>query len=219
MAYEYRKVSVLCAQRSGTYGQISGVSSQLSQESSQLAGVDSQLTRVRSHVVGIDLWDKRRNAFNFKGGSPVVAHPPCRLWAKLKGMSKMSLEDMGIEKDLGRHCVRMVVENGGVLEHPAGSDLFEDMGLPAGGYANEKGFTLEFPQRLFGHPMVKNSWFFFSGLSYDQIIPVRPPLNHQPVKKIEQLSANQRESTPSALAEWLLVHASMSKIDSQPVNR
>jgi hypothetical protein len=116
------------------------------------------------------------------------------------------------EKDLGRHCVKMVIENGGVLEHPAGSALFPDQGVPQGGYANEKGFTLEFPQRVFGHPMMKPTWFFFAGIPYDQILPVRPMLHFSPLKQIHHLSAAQREATPPALANWLLYHAAISEV-------
>lgn len=206
--YHYSKVAVLCAQRNGVYSRIFGSISQLSQGDSQ-----DQLTWASSHV-GIDVYCKSRDAFSYKGGVPVVAHPPCRLWGKLKGVASVSDVDGEKERELGRFCVQQVIENGGVLEHPAGSKLFEDQGLPLGGYANEKGFTLELPQRLFGHPMVKNSWFFFAGLSYDQIIPVRPLIHNKKLKTIEQLSAYQRESTPLQLAEWLLVHASLSSVNN-----
>lgn len=131
--YRFRKVAVLCAQKNGVY--------------SQSSGAVGQFGCTLSQIVDVDLWDKTRNAFNFKGGLPVVAHPPCRLWGTLKGMPKISAEERAEEKNLGRHCVMMVIENGGVLEHPADSDLFADMGLPAGGYANEKGFTRQFPNQ------------------------------------------------------------------------
>ena len=240
MNHRFSCVAVLCAQKKGVYSHSSGVvdqfpggvsqhgrhSSQLidrigqmDQVNSQSAGDSSQLSLelsqsagIGSQIVEVDLWDKRRNAFKFVGGFPVVAHPPCRLWGSLKGLPKLDVEAAAREKDLGRHCVRMVIKNGGVLEHPASSDLFADMGLPAGGYANEKGFTLELTQRVFGHPMMKPTWFFFAGISYDQILPVRPALHFSPLKQIHHLSAAQREATPPELAKWLLYHAAISEV-------
>ena len=224
MSYRFCKVAVLCAQKRGVYAHASGVVGQSSsafsqfpgtdrQSSStfsQLSGCDSQLSQVFGQIaVQVDLWDAKRNAFKFSGGLPVVAHPPCRLWASLKGLAKSP--DADLERELGRHCVRMVIENGGVFEHPSDSDLFSEMGLPAAGYANEKGFTLEYSQRMFGHPMRKPTWFFFSGIAYGQVLPVVPVLNFEPLKQIEHLSAAQREATPPLLASWLLYHAAISQ--------
>ena len=32
---------------------------------------------------GFDCWDIERNALNWPGGNPIVAHPPCRAWGQL----------------------------------------------------------------------------------------------------------------------------------------
>ncbi len=241
MSYHFRRVAVLCAQKKGVYSQSSGCcgqqiegSSQLGRHSSQPSGSRSQEDQEQSQLPGrssqfldrnsqqdqdfsqiveADIWDIRRDAFRFTGGMPVVAHPPCRLWGSLKGMPDMAPDAKRREINLGRHCVRMVLENGGVLEHPAASDLFADQGLPFGGYANEKGFTLEFPQRIFGHAMMKPTWFFFSGLDYAKIVPIRPVLHFSPLKQIHHLSAAQREATPPLLAKWLLYHAAISEVN------
>ncbi|MBN2684387.1 MAG: hypothetical protein JXR40_03840 [Pontiellaceae bacterium] len=233
MSYHFKEVAVLCAQKNGVYSQSSGICDQFSSTHGQLiegtsqqtsvlsqfssapnqsTGADNQFSCYNSQMVSVDLWDEERDAFIFLGGKPVVAHPPCRLWAKLKAMPNLTEEERQREKRLGRHCVRMVLENGGVLEHPAGSELFDDMGLPSGGYANKHGFTLEFPQRIFGHSMMKPTWFFFAGIAYEQVLPIRPALHFSPLKQIHHLSAAQREATPPALAKWLLYHAAIAEV-------
>ncbi len=222
--HHFKKVAVLCAQKKGVYSQSAGIVGHLTAD---LFESDRQLDQVKnqsidrknqfscdiSQIVDVDLWDAKRDAFKFTGGAPVVAHPPCRLWAGLKGLAKSP--DAETERELGRHCVRMVMECGGVLEHPADSGLFAEMGLPRGGYANEKGFTLELTQRIFGHAMMKPTWFFFSGINYNQVLPIVPVLHFSPLKQIHHLSSAQREATPPALAKWLLYHAAISKKESK----
>lgn len=66
---------------------------------------------------GTDVWDAARDARNWPGGVPVVAHPPCRAWGRLAHMAKPKPD----EKDLARWAVAQVRRFGGVLEHPAAS--------------------------------------------------------------------------------------------------
>ena len=78
---------------------------------------------------GCDVWDATRDARNFPGGCPVVAHPPCRAWSALAHLAKPRPD----EKDLARHAVKVVRECGGVLEHPISSRLWADQKLPQPG--------------------------------------------------------------------------------------
>ena len=74
---------------------------------------------------GCDVWDEARDARTWPGGSPVVAHPPCRLWASLRTKSKAPPE----EKDHARWAMAQVRANGGVLEHPWLSTLWDEYGI------------------------------------------------------------------------------------------
>lgn len=135
---------------------------------------------------------------------PVIAHPPCRLWGKLKQFVEIQPLLRKEERELGRFCVRAVIKEGGILEQPFDSELFYDMKLPLGGAINSLGFTLEMPQRMFGHYMIKNTWFFFSKIEYEDLEPLLPALHGKPLKSIQRLSHKQRDATPYRLAKWLI---------------
>ena len=59
-----------------------------------------------------DVWDMERDARCWPGGAPVVAHPPCRAWGRLRHFAKPRPD----EKGLALHAVAAVREHGGVLE-------------------------------------------------------------------------------------------------------
>lgn len=191
-----KTVAILCAHENGVYRTLN--------ERRQL---DLDRPRSSGCLPLAVVYGRKRGARTFSGGMPVVAHPPCRLWAGLSHFCDLPAVAVAEEKMLGLFCAAQVVANGGVLEHPFNSRLFPAAGLPPGGCQNEKGFTLEIPQRMFGHAMIKNTWLFFAGLALAEIDPIRPVLHGLPLKAIQSLSAKQREATPVLLAEWLLVQA------------
>ena len=78
---------------------------------------------------GCDVWDAERDARRWPGGCPVVAHPPCRAWGRLRHFAKPRPD----EKALALWAVEQVRKFGGVLEHPASSTLWPAAGLPAPG--------------------------------------------------------------------------------------
>jgi hypothetical protein len=111
-------------------------------------------------IEGCEVWDAERDARNFPGGMPVVAHPPCRAWGALAHMAKPRAG----EKELARSAVRVIRENGGVLEHPFRSCLWPDQQLPALGERDAwGGFTLAIPQLWFGHCMDKATKLYICG--------------------------------------------------------
>lgn len=60
---------------------------------------------------GCDVFDAGRNAFTFAGRSPVVAHPPCRLWGCLSAFA--NAENEKEERALALFCVDSVRKWGG----------------------------------------------------------------------------------------------------------
>jgi hypothetical protein len=82
-----------------------------------------------------DVYDAERNALNYPGETPIIAHPPCRAWGQLRHFAKPQPG----EKDLARWAVDQIRQFGGVLEHPAHSTLWRDKGLPVPGLVDEWG--------------------------------------------------------------------------------
>lgn len=90
-----------------------------------------------------DVYDMQRDARTYDGPHPVVAHPPCRAWGRLRAFANPRPD----KRNLGRLAVALVREFGGVLEHPAGSTLWSAQGLPAPGSRDAfGGWTLAAPQ-------------------------------------------------------------------------
>lgn len=160
-------------------------------------------------------YDADRNAMTYRGDLPVVAHPPCGPWSRLSQLHKDARE-----LALAPHALAIVQRCGGVLEHPAGSKLFEACGLPKPDAAGRNGgFTIEVQQCDWGHPARKRTWLFICGLRQD-LPPMPEPREPthwasggrtrssrqgSPVPPgIKICSAQQRRRTPLAFAAWLL---------------
>jgi len=69
-------------------------------------------------------YDEARDAKTYAGPWPVIAHPPCGPWGRLRHLSKKD------DPSLALRAVNQVRLFGGVLEHPLGSLLFRTAGLP-----------------------------------------------------------------------------------------
>lgn len=156
-----------------------------------------------------DVWDEERDALTWKGGTPVVAHPPCRAWGRLRTFANPRPG----EKDLARWAVRQVREWGGVLEHPAGSTLWDDQGLPQPGQRDELGgWTLPIAQMWWGHKAEKKTWLYIVGCEPREIPPMPMRLGDathviQSRKRHDyrpHVTKAEREHTPPELAEWLV---------------
>lgn len=84
---------------------------------------------------GVDPWDEARDAREYTGPWPVVAHPPCQRWGKLWAGQPLHIKRTGIRKIKGDDggcfaaALRSVRTYGGILEHPWGSHAWAHFGL------------------------------------------------------------------------------------------
>lgn len=161
---------------------------------------------------GVDAYDAQRDARTFPGSMPVVAHPPCRGWGRLRQFASKVRHD---EKALGPWAVAQVRECGGVLEHPRQSTLWDQCGLPIPGAGCDAwgGFTIEVDQYHFGHRAQKRTWLYIVPKVAGCVVPfiaerggepthcVRPT-KHYP--RLPSITKAEREHTPPELSRWLV---------------
>lgn len=158
----------------------------------------------------VDCWDATRDARLYAGPHPVVAHPPCKHWGRLKHLAHVQCSNEACEwhgkqpdsprslqcprcrsilvsdADCAPRAVEQVRAFGGVLEHPAGSLLWEACELPVpfrtyadcqGGSISESvdecgdplldsfgGYTIELDQVEWGHVARKRTWLYLVGV-------------------------------------------------------
>jgi hypothetical protein len=176
----------------------------------QIAVLFARADSVYKTLPGTDVWDIERDARRWPGGAPVVAHPPCRAWGKLRQFAKPR-ED---ERPLAPWAVLQVQGNGGVLEHPAESTLWAFCGLPTPGRAPDRfgGWTAEVRQCDWGHKAEKLTWLYIVGCHPDDL-PALPPRGEptgviKPQRGVPRtlkiVTKAEREHTPPALALWLV---------------
>lgn len=164
----------------------------------------------------VDPWPVERDACEYGGPWPVVAHPPCERWGSLwwSGGERRIATDGGCFE----HALAAVRRFGGVLEHPAGSRAWPFYGIPkpprrGGGWAPVPGggWTCELDQSAYGHPARKRTWLFYVG-------PCEPPpldwsspevgavVARGPGMRPELRACSKRErrATPERFAEALI---------------
>lgn len=162
---------------------------------------------------GVDAWDIERDALCWPGGTPVVAHPPCRAWGSLRHFAKPRAG----EKSLALFAVDQVRRWGGVLEHPARSTLWPVAGLPEPGDADAfGGWTLVVDQDWWGHRAEKRTRLYIVGCA-PRHVPRIPIRLEEPPRVIaasgtragmpgfrSRVTNAEREHTPPEFAAWLV---------------
>lgn len=191
---------------------------------------------------GVDAWDEARDARNWPGGVPVVAHPPCKRWSSLNNLVLARYphraEEFAHGNDGGLFALalRHVREWGGVLEHPAYSRAWQAFDLPAPGPNVWQrgvcgGWCIEVDQASFGHIARKRTWLYAFGAT--------PPLPPAPVSdpgrrvrvyrkrnpdgswsrkddgKTSEITHAAAEHTPPPLAEWLVELARRTSVEAR----
>jgi hypothetical protein len=171
---------------------------------------------------GLEVYDLERDALTFPGGMPVVAHPPCRLWASLRTKSKAPAQ----EKDLARWAMAQVRQWGGVLEHPWLSTLWDECGLRAAG-KDEHGYLYPVDLHSFGFQAKKKTGIYVVGVA-PYMLPPTPLRLGEATHTIGLWSGRDKkncrpsiaksmfDSTPPLMAEWLVEVARRSETVTSP---
>ena len=167
---------------------------------------------------GVECYDIQRDARTFTGSTPVVAHPPCRAWGKLKHFARPRLD----EKELAIWAISQIRKCGGVLEHPSGSSLWPHLNLPTGRNIDQYGgWTLKVDQLWWGHEARKTTLLYICGVKPSDIpdYPITWTLPNGIIStskgkarnKLPEISKKLREKTPPDFAEWLVKLATLCK--------
>ena len=136
----------------------------------------------------IDPWDESRDATNYTGPNPVIAHPPCQKWGKMAAINfkRWGGEHNRPQKD--GNCfisaLYSVTRWGGVLEHPAQTYAWKRYLLekPVRGkwIRSGKGWVCEVWQSAYGHRANKATWLYYVGYKKPfDLIWDRPKGTHQ----------------------------------------
>lgn len=168
----------------------------------------------------LDVYDADRDARTWTGQGPVIAHPPCRGWGRLRHMSRPAIGEL----DLAHYAVAACRSVGGVLEHPALSTLWASASLPRPGVRDHfNGWTLPVDQHSFGHRAKKFTWLYICGIEPAELPPFPIVLGHAPCvigssrRRTDgsrlragdlgfrsECTKAEREHTPYDLATWLV---------------
>lgn len=143
-------------------------------------------------LAGVDPWDEVRDAREYAGPWPVVAHPPCQRWGKFWAGQPLWIKRTGERKVKGDDggcfsaALNSVRRFGGVLEHPEGSHAWKYFGLNkpprTGGWvkADDHGWTCCVEQGQYGHYARKPTWLYavdteLPELRWGKTAPLFPP--------------------------------------------
>ena len=132
---------------------------------------------------GVDPWDETRDARQYAGPYPVVAHPPCQRWGKMWFGQPLTVKRTGIRKVKGDDggcfaaALRAVRTYGGVLEHPWGSHAWAHFGLNtpprSGGWIAADfggGWTCCVEQGRYGHYARKPTLLYAVGTDIPELL-------------------------------------------------
>lgn len=186
----------------------------LAMSARQVAALFVRADSVYKSLPEVDCWDIERDARKWPGGCPVVAHPPCRGWGKLRAFAKPRHD----EKDLALFAIEQVRRFGGVIEHPRGSSLWPVAKLPEpvpGLVDDFGGWSLVVHQSWFGHKAEKATLLYIVGCAAGDL-PAVPLMLGEASHVVGLWSGSgkenwrpsitkaEREHTPPDFARWLV---------------
>ncbi|WP_186084833.1 hypothetical protein [Burkholderia gladioli] len=137
---------------------------------SDVAVLFAKKNSIYHQIEGCDVWDAERDARNWRGGSVVVAHPPCSRWCRLAGLVEARWgHKRGDDGGLFAFALDQVRTWGGVLEHPAYSDAWLAFDLPPPAKIGWQrgicgGWSAHVEQGRYGHVAKKSTWLYAFGI-------------------------------------------------------
>jgi hypothetical protein len=189
------------------------------------------------NLPGVDPWDIERDARNYNGPHPVVAHPPCQRWGRLgaANYARWGGEHNRPGNDGGcfASALQSLKKYGGVLEHPKASMAWNEFQLtrpnpfrwnhcPREGGAAGSAWVCEVWQSAYGHKANKATWLYYIGASKPADLDwSRPRGTHQVGFQDQRgkaankptLSKRDANATPIRFRDVLLSLASNSTLD------
>jgi len=168
----------------------------------------------------VDAWDKKRDARNYRGELPIVAHPPCARWCRLANLVETLHPSLRVGDDHG--CFACALASlraaGGVLEHPAWSLAWAFHGLiapPARGWHRcmDGTWVCEVSQAAYGHRAQKLTWLAYVGRNPPAPLDWSRPTYNGVVSGLrnncgralsERVRPSEASRTPPAFAEALI---------------
>jgi hypothetical protein len=175
----------------------------------------------------VDPWGPPRDAREYAGPHPVVAHPPCARWGRYwhGGPSVKIRKQLGDDGGCFASALSAVRQFGGVLEHPAHTHAWRKFLLPpppaSGGWVAGicGGWACHVEQRHYGHRARKATWLYAYGCGLPELCwgAALPGVRLDPgyhsaeerraaksVPPVERLSKRECAATPLAFRDLLL---------------
>jgi hypothetical protein len=131
-------------------------------------------------LLDVDPWHPPRDAREYAGPHPVVAHPPCERWGRYwhGGPSAKVRRVLGDDGGCFAAALAAVRKWGGVLEHPEASHAWAKFWLAKpprrGGWIAadfEGGWTCCVEQGHYGHPARKATWLYAKPAYHSRELP------------------------------------------------
>jgi hypothetical protein len=128
---------------------------------------------------GVDCWPVERDAREYDGPWPVVAHPECKRWGRFyHGSTRKPFQyELGDDGGCFMSALISVHLFGGVIEHPAGSRAFAQFGLPipkpGDGWSEPDEYgsrSCYVEQGHYGHPARKATWLYAIGVEFPELV-------------------------------------------------
>lgn len=188
----------------------------------------------------VDPWPQDRDARNYTGPLPVVAHPPCQLWGPMAAVNFLRWGGEHNRPGNDGGCFASAIEAvrkwGGVLEHPAATRAWTAHNLTPpvtmGWQKTMEGdWVCEVWQSAYGHRANKATWLLYHGKN--------PPLElrwkrivgtHQiggadqrgKARNKPKLSARESSATPELFRDALIalsLHANACRVATADGNQ